>query len=45
VKDGHLFAKAATVKAAAGRLQESETLSRLAFALNPHHDGFHVHRA
>jgi tetratricopeptide (TPR) repeat protein len=45
VKDGHLFAKAATVKGAAGRLQESEALSRMAFAMNPNHDGFHVHRA
>jgi tetratricopeptide (TPR) repeat protein len=45
VRDGHLFAKAATVKAAAGRMQESDALARLAFAMNPHHDGFHVHRA
>jgi tetratricopeptide (TPR) repeat protein len=45
VRDGHLFAKAATVKAAAGRMAESDKLTRMAFAMNPHHDGFHVHRA
>jgi tetratricopeptide (TPR) repeat protein len=45
VRDAHLFGKAATVKAAAGRMAEGESLSRLAFAMNPHHDGFHVHRA
>ncbi len=45
VRDGHLFAKAATIKAAAGRVQESEELSRRALELNPFHHGFHVHRA
>jgi tetratricopeptide (TPR) repeat protein len=45
VRDAHLFAKAATVKAAAGRMGASDSLSRQAFAMNPHHDGFHVHRA
>jgi len=45
VRDAHLFAKAATVKAAAGQAVAFDALSRRAFALNPHHDGFHVHRA
>jgi tetratricopeptide (TPR) repeat protein len=45
VRDGHLFAKAATIKAAAGHSQESQELSRRAFAMNPHHQGFHVHRS
>jgi tetratricopeptide (TPR) repeat protein len=45
VQDGHLFAKAATIKAAAGRSHESAQLSGRAFALNPHHQGFHVHRS
>jgi hypothetical protein len=45
VRDGHLFAKAATIKAAAGRSQESAELSRRAFAMNPYHQGFHVHRS
>ena len=45
VQDGHLFAKAATIKAAAGRSQESAELSRRAFAMNPYHQRFHVHRS
>jgi tetratricopeptide (TPR) repeat protein len=45
VQDGHLFAKAATIKAAAGRSDEGAELSRRAFAINPHHGGFHVHRS
>jgi tetratricopeptide (TPR) repeat protein len=45
VRDGHLYAKASTIMEAAGRKEESDSLSRLAFAMNPHHDGFHVHRA
>jgi tetratricopeptide (TPR) repeat protein len=45
VQDGHLFAKAASVKAAAGRPQESEELSRRAFDTNPYHQRFHVHRS
>ncbi|HXE11755.1 MAG TPA: tetratricopeptide repeat protein [Bryobacteraceae bacterium] len=45
VRDGHLFAKAAAIKAAAGHSQESQELSRRAFAMNPHHEGFHVHRS
>lgn len=45
VRDGHLFAKAATIKAAAGNKQRSEELSRQAFEMNPYHQGFHVHRS
>jgi tetratricopeptide (TPR) repeat protein len=45
VQDGHLFAKAATIKESAGRKSESEELSRRAFAMNPYHQGFHVHRS
>jgi tetratricopeptide (TPR) repeat protein len=45
VRDAHLFGKAATVKAEAGHMAESSDLARRAFAMNPRHDGFHVHRA
>jgi tetratricopeptide (TPR) repeat protein len=45
VRDGHLFAKASSIKAAAGHSQESEELSRRAFEVNPFHKGFHVHRS
>ena len=45
VKDAHLFAKAATVEQAAGNARAAEDLTRRAFALNPHHQGFHVHRS
>lgn len=45
VRDGHLFGKAATIKAAAGRTQESQELSRRALETNPYHQRFHVHRS
>jgi tetratricopeptide (TPR) repeat protein len=45
VRDAHLYAKAASIKAAAGRPAESEELTRRAFEMNPHHQGFHVHRS
>lgn len=45
VRDAHLFGKASTVLAAAGRAAESESLLQKATAMNPHHDGFHIHRA
>ena len=44
-RDGHLFAKAATIKSAAGFEKENEKLARQAYNLNPNHDGFHVHRS
>ena len=45
VRDAHLFGKASKVLAEAGRMTESESLLQHATALNPHHDGFHIHRA
>lgn len=45
VRDAHLFAKAATIRTAAGKLQEGQDLSRRASQMNPNHQGFHVHRA
>jgi len=45
IRDAHLFAKASTIRAAVGRLQESEDLSQRASEMNPRHQGFHVHRA
>ncbi len=45
VRDAHLFAKAAAVKAATGYSRDSEELSRRASLLNPRHQGFHVHRS
>jgi tetratricopeptide (TPR) repeat protein len=45
VRDAHLFAKAATIKAAAGCRRESKELAACAAEMNPDHQGFHVHRA
>jgi tetratricopeptide (TPR) repeat protein len=44
VKDAHLFAQAATIYRAAGRIEEGASYLQMAAAINPYHDGFHVHR-
>src|SRR4029453_11742096 len=43
VKDAHLFAQAATIYRAAGRIEEGASYLQMAAAINPYHDGFHVH--
>lgn len=44
VQDAHLFAQAATIYHAAGRADKGASYLQMAAAINPHHDGFHVHR-
>ena len=44
-RDGHLFAKAATIREAVARSVESKELFRRASEINPYHQGFHVHRS